>query len=482
MTEHVAQPPVSRNVSAKNIWSYSIGEGGTSIAINGVSNFALLFYTQVLGLNAAMAGLALSISVLWDAVSDPIMGYISDNTKSRYGRRHLYMFLGGILLSLSFVALWTVPDALTHSSTALFTYLLIVNLIMRTSLTVFVVPFTALGFEICKGYESRAQLQGVRAFINMAVNFIFGALAWTLFFQDSVDANGLRIDGTTDPDNFIVMGMTLGLSSLVMVMLCVFLTREYAKSADNPNVSMGLKAFVKSTKEVLSDRLAVKVFIMLFIAQIGMMLTAQLQIFAFVDFMDFSSSAKTFVHGSTMVGFAVGALAISFLVNFLEKSRIFLLGVCISTLGGVVMYLVYSVDIFGLDLAGKSTQLSVSMFAVCQAMFWLGCGIIVPLSTSMIGDVSAINNALTGESKDGSYSAMLSFAIKASTSFALLISGSVLTLNGYVEGLATQTPEVAKQIATSSFLLGPVFLLIACIFLRNYSVDRDAIAQIKSSS
>lgn len=73
----------------RKIIAYSTGEGATSLTMNGIAAFAMLYYVQVLGLNSKWAGLALSVSMLWDAISDPIMGHITDNTRSRFGRRRV---------------------------------------------------------------------------------------------------------------------------------------------------------------------------------------------------------------------------------------------------------------------------------------------------------------------------------------------------------------------------------------------------------
>ena len=86
-----------------------------SITMNGVSNFALLFYTQVLGLGAGYAGLALSVATFWDALVDPVMGHITDNTRSRWGQRMPYILGGGLLLAFSYWLLWTVPGNITFA-------------------------------------------------------------------------------------------------------------------------------------------------------------------------------------------------------------------------------------------------------------------------------------------------------------------------------------------------------------------------------
>ena len=74
--------------------------------MNSINGFAMLYYTEALGLSPALAGIAMSIAVFWDALSDPIMGHISDNTRSRFGRRHPYMLVGGLLMALSFYFIW----------------------------------------------------------------------------------------------------------------------------------------------------------------------------------------------------------------------------------------------------------------------------------------------------------------------------------------------------------------------------------------
>jgi len=76
-----------------DIIAYATGEGANSLTMNGIWAFSMLFYTQALGLDYKLAGLALSISVFWDAITDPVMGYLSDHTASRFGRRHPYILI-----------------------------------------------------------------------------------------------------------------------------------------------------------------------------------------------------------------------------------------------------------------------------------------------------------------------------------------------------------------------------------------------------
>jgi len=93
-----------------DICKYSTSEGANSLIMNGIFGFAMLYYTEALGLNYKLAAVAMAVASIWDAVTDPLMAYISDNTRSRFGRRHPYMLIGGILAVVCFYFIWAVPQ------------------------------------------------------------------------------------------------------------------------------------------------------------------------------------------------------------------------------------------------------------------------------------------------------------------------------------------------------------------------------------
>ena len=466
----------------RDIWFYAVGEGGTSISINGISSFAMIFYTQVLGLSAWYAGLALSITTFWDAVSDPIMGHISDNTKSKFGRRHIYMLIGGVLLSVSFFFIWYVPKSFMGNSITLFWYLLVVNLILRTSLTVFVVPYTALGFEVCTTYLGRSKLQGIRYFINMVVNLLCIACAWALFFQDEIKPDGTRIDGSMIYGNYLYMGLILAVVALVLTMLSVFLTKKYMVSSVNMETEgNSLKAFFKDIGSILVDKYALRVFVFLMIAQLGMMLTAQLQMYAYIDFMQLNALQKTFVHGGGMVSFAIGSLLIAPLGKWFEKKYIGYLGSFLAILGGILLFVVFTCNFLTPKSVLGGIPIAVIIFAIGQYIWWGGCGILIPLATSMIADVSEVNKIKHGSLKDGSYSAMFSFVLKASTSLGLGITGILLTFTGYDSGATLQTYSVAKNIASMTFIFGPILIFFAFFLLIKYPITRKFLEELRNN-
>jgi GPH family glycoside/pentoside/hexuronide:cation symporter len=475
-----------RPAPLRKIFGYALGEGATSITMNGISNFAMLFYTQVLGLNAAYAGIALSITMLWDAVTDPVMGHITDNTRSRFGRRHPYLLWGGLALAGCFLLLWILPGKFS-SPVSIFWCVLLVNLAVRTAVTVFVVPYTALGFQICPEYTDRSRLQGIRFFFNMVVNLVFGACAWPLFFRDQVSDSGVRVDGALILENYRTMAVVLSSATVVLILLCIFFTRSYAvNNRDAVLQGNSIRSFWKDIAAIFKDRLAWFVFGFFLFAQMGMLLTSQVQMFSYVHYMKFSDVEKGFVHGAGMVAFALCSLNLSRVVRRYDKKQAGYIGIGLSMFGGLSLFTLFSGGVVvpqqTLTVGGLTVPLATILFGLFQSCWWGGCGMLVPLATSMIADISELNYKRTGILKDGGYAAAFSFFTKASASAGLLITGILLETAGVVSGAEQQTPEAIRNISIMTFLSGPAVILISIFILRKYPITREVMENLKNDS
>ncbi|MCF7864784.1 MAG: MFS transporter, partial [Kiritimatiellales bacterium] len=343
------------------------------------------------------------------------------------------------------------------------------------------VPYTALGFEICPDYVDRSRLQGVRYFINQVVNLVFGAFAWTLFFKDKTAADGSRIDGTLIQSNYLTMGVVLAVATFVMIVFCILSTRRHVKdSRALPMEGNTLKAFFHDLAAIFKDRIAWYVFGFFGIAQLAMLLVSQIQMFTYVHYMQFTSTEKTCVHGAGMVAFALGSLSLSRLVKRYDKKPAGYIGIAISMLGGLALFAIFSGGLLAPKTMWGTIPVATVLFGLCQGMWWGGCGILVPLALSMIADISAINQHRTGLLKDGSYSAVFSFFMKAACSVGLLITGWLVTWAGIVSGSETQTAEAARNISVMTFLSGPIIVLISFFILRKYPIDRAFMENIQA--
>lgn len=472
----------AKNLKTRELWYYASGEGAASITMNGMAAFAMLFLTQIMGMKPEVAGFALFIATIWDAVTDPLMGTISDRTNTRFGRRHPYMLIGGIFLALSFLALWFVPEYFRDEK-MLFVYLLTVSIAIRTAFTVFVVPYTALGFEICKTDDDRARLQGVRYGFNMIVNIAFCGFGWILFFPDGVAADGTDIDGTKIHGNYLNMGAVLTISALLLIIFCVFLTYKHAQKGlaktEGEGIGQHVKAFFHDIMDVYSDKLVWFVFGFYVLAQFSMTCVAQVQMFTYVEYMKFSAGEKTFVHIGGMVGFMLGSLCLGNLVKRLDKKKTGFLAMLVGSFGCLALLALFTGGLMDPQARIGKFPLAVVAFGLLQMLWWGGCGILVPLATSMIADLSQLKRLKTGEVTEGRYAAGFSFFMKVANSFGMLVVGYILKGIGYVSGEEFQSPETVDKLALMTFIVGPILMALSFFILRKYPITHESMNEIR---
>ena len=477
--------------SVWQMFAYALGECANSLVMNGIFGFAMLCYTKALGLNPAWAGIAMSASVFWEALSEPIMGHISDNTRSCFGRRHPYMIAGGLLMALCSYLIWAVPDSFRHSQMATFWYLVCINLILRTGLTMFFIPYMALGFEICTDYHGRSKLQGIRSVFNMAANFAGPAMAWTFFF---VEKNGVQ--ATTVVENYMRMGAFFALATagfVLIVVACTYHWHEDTRNAPQLPGKGGMAHFLANIKQIILDPNPRWVFVFIFVVCVGMVLVSSLQMFVYDDFMKFSAekwgdlSHTSIAHGSTMIGFAIGAAFSVGLAKRFDKKGTVLIGGLISVVCNVMLAALFLTGFVPphtqWHVAGVALPLSLILFVIFHAGYWLGSGIMLPIATAMMADISEVHQIKTGENKDGGYSSVFSLAMRMAISFSLIVSGYCLNWVGYKvpQGAqkVIQDPAAVWRVGMVTFVIGAVVGLAALLAIWKYPITRRRLAEIR---
>lgn len=439
---------------------YGVGECAYSLVLNSLLNFAMMYYTAALGLSPAWAGAALTISLLLDMVIDPAMGYMSDGTRHRFGRRHPWMLAGGLLMAVLFYGLWAVPLALHGRAWTLCVYLVLVNLLLRVGQTMFFVPYLALGFELCQDYEGRSKVQAVRQVMNMAANIAGPALAWSVFFRDTVGADGAKVLGTSVPQNYVHMGMAFSLVAFLCVLAAVWLTRGWAVDTRGGPVATGrgVAHFLAELRQSVADKDFARILGFLFLAGSGIGWVSSFQPYVYVYFMGFAPWQKSIAHGATMIGMAAGGVLSAWLARRFGKKGAVLLGGALSLLCNgalAALFLTGGVPI--------GTAQAFVLFVIFNASFWLGSGIILPLGIAMIADLSALRQRRTGSTQDGAFAALFSLTMKAAMSFALLGSGGVLRMIGFSPCVTqgTYAPDVIWRVGFAMFLAGPLMTAVA---------------------
>lgn len=211
---------------------WAVGTLGASLLLNTFSVATLFFLVTVLKIDPLLAGTLIMVSKLYDAVSDPIMGYVSDRTRSRWGRRRPYLLLGGIVSGISFAALFASPvsdGSLAHS-------LLIGALLifLSTGYTIFNVPYLAMPAEMIDDYHQRSVMMSYRVFLIALGTFagISGAPALVGFLQDQLGQPPLTAYAT--------MGMVVG-SLIALFMVTAFYGTRGARATRRVSTSVGVR-------------------------------------------------------------------------------------------------------------------------------------------------------------------------------------------------------------------------------------------------
>jgi len=377
-----------------------------------------------LGMNPALVGLLGALPRLFDAFIDPVMGYISDNTRTRWGRRRPFIFVGAIAVGIVFALLWQLPPGRTESF--YFWYFLGGSLVFYLAYTVFAAPWVGLGYELTPDYHERTRLMGVQNFTGQLAYII---APWFLlimqnerFFDDMVDgAAGLAI----------VIGIVV---MIVGIMPAIFLrervrvvTATEARARERrpgEGAATGpVAAFLSGCKLTLKSRPFLNLCAATFLVFNGFILIASFQSYVIIYYVfDIDT-----VRGAEFTGYAGTAGAIStFLVitcvtwlgTRLGKKRTFYVAMAMSMLRYALKWVCYDPEMPWLLL-------------VPTPLLAFGLGGLFTLIPSMIADVVDMDELETYERREGLYGAVFWWVVKLGMAAALAASGVLLNATGF---------------------------------------------------
>lgn len=227
-------------------YAYGCGNLAYGIILQVITSYFLFFATSVLHISGSLTGIIIFISVLWDAITDPIMGYVSDNTYNRvFGKRHLYMIVGAAGLAISNALLWGMRAHASDTTTAvlLFTFMFL----CKTFITIYSTPFTALGAEMSSDYDERTTIQSIKSaffLIGIALPMVGGTL---IFFRPTPEFP----QGQLNPGAYLPLGLATSAISIICALICIIFTLKYAVKRVRP-AKKEKKKFSVIFKEMVS--------------------------------------------------------------------------------------------------------------------------------------------------------------------------------------------------------------------------------------
>lgn len=453
-----AHPPAaSSSPRPFSLWgklAFGAGDMGAGMTSNLIAFSFLIFLTSAAGLRPGAAGLVLAVGKVWDAVNDPIVGYLSDSTRSRWGRRYPWMTLGAVPFGITFFLMWLVPGF--SSDTAKFWYYVLVSVVFQVFFTVVNLPYTTLTAELSKNYDERTELTAFRL-----ASSLFGAIAAL--------ALGLVVTGAIEDvrQQYLVLGGLCSLISVVPLLWCVWGTYPYAveRQALQPSLledETPALPFLQQLKIVFSNRAFLFVVGIYLFAWLALQITASIIPFYATFWMGLDTYfvAALLVQGT--------AIIMMFFVNRISRR----LGKQETFYIGIGLWLVVQVCLFFLQ-PGQTVLLYILCIGVS---FGVATAYVVPWA--MLPDVIELDELQTGQRREGIFYSFMTLLQKIGLAGGLFLVGMALEGSGFISE-ATIQPDSA--LTAIRLFMGPmpmVLLVLAAILAWFYPITREIHAEI----
>ena len=446
--------------------AYGFGSIAFGVKNNGFDYFLLFFYSQVMGVSASLVSMALAIALAFDAISDPLIGFFSDNTRTRWGSRHPYMYGAAVPVTVCYFFLWNPPSQL--SGDELFPFLVAISILVRTLITVYEIPSSALVAEMTDDYDERTSLLSYRYFFGWSGGTIMATVATLVLLVPTAQIS----DGMFNVAGYQQMGFVAAGFIFVAITVSALGTHGLIPHLKTPPPKRALS--IRGNFREIFDTLATRSFAALFLsAMCGAVATGMVASLAYLlyTFMWGFTSQQIGIISASVVISAVLALLISPVISkkLGKKRGAIAVGVLAFTVNPAPIVLRL------LDLMPENGD---------PILFPLYLGIIVvdvaliivyqTLGSSMIADLVEDAEVRTNKRSEGVFFASVTFIRKTTQGIGVVAAGLLLTYTEFPEGATPdQVPvSVVHDLATIYVPLVILLwsLMILCISL--YQVDR----------
>lgn len=424
-------------------WSTIVGFGAGDIYGGGslmiIGFYYLYFLTDVVLLPPALAGTVILISKIWDAVSDPVMGFISDRTRTRFGRRRPYFLAGIILIFVSFVLLWIPYDP--DSTVLKFALVLLSYLFFSTIITMVMVPYNALASELTPDYHERTRLSSVRIFFSSVSSLVCAVAPLEIVKLFPTPKQG-----------YPAMAVVFGLFFALPFLATFFTTRERTDYMQHTAAGSILRD-LRSAAGLRPFRHVLAMYLFAFVAMDAVMAVV-------IYFMTYYMNRPE--EANIVLGVLLIVQIASLPVHSMISKRI---GKRKAFMAAAVAW--FAVMLVSLTIGPDQHFVWVYLFA---ALVGYGTGGIIIMIYAIFPDIPDVDELFSGIRREGSYSGLLTFLRKFSSAIGLFIISNVMTFAGYlapVEQVVEGQTMTVNQPQTATFILALrlIFALVPNILL-----------------
>jgi glycoside/pentoside/hexuronide:cation symporter, GPH family len=464
----LAAEPRPLPLSAKLL--YGVGEMPITVLMVISGLFMLFFYNSVMGLPSALVGIGLSFSLVLDALLDPFIGHISDRTSHRFGRRHVFMLPGSLIVGPSFFLLFSPPRGLGHAG--LFVWMLVWSIALRASSAVYRIPYLSLGAELSRDYDDRTSTMGLRTMFGLLGTLGAAALSFLIFFPATADGSEPKLHYAGYPR----MGLAFGAVMTVAGLIGTLGTLRYRTSGAGDD-SARLQ-FFSGFRIAMQNRDFRSIWFSTTVFFLAVVLNFSMAIHYFTWYAHISRSEILSLIQTCFYAGALGGVVLWMsLARRTEKRTLYMM----AAISSATLLLMATLLIGTGRPLGIGHPLPLIVGHVVGGIFASAVWVV---PASMIADVTDTDELATGLRREGIYFGIMNFGEKLAAGGALLFAGGLLGVfrklsPGDAFGTPGHPPAAVPYVGLLYGAVPAAFLILSLVFILPYRLNRRTVHGIQ---
>tara|TARA_R110000868_G_scaffold275575_2_gene535289 strand:- start:1994 stop:3451 length:1458 start_codon:yes stop_codon:yes gene_type:complete len=439
------------------------------------NTFILLFYSQILGVDALMVSTVLAVALIFDALTDPIVATISDNLHTRWGRRHPLMLLGALPLGFCFYPIFSPPEGL--SSMALCLWLLTFVLLTRLAMTFYFIPWAAIAAELSDDYEERTSVMAFRYAVGWTIAVTFPLFVYSYLIVGTPEHPVGQLNGANYPAMAMAAAFLMTVGGVTTTLLTrreIPFLRQHAVAPARPGIANVLREIADAMR---NEQFALVFAVVLILAVVGGT-TTNLNIYMTTFFWGLTSEdLRWFVISA--IGAVVAFPLVALVQRRWDKKHIMIACSLVSLFDGMAI-----VSLRFFDLLPENGDPMLLKLLVGAGVFAVGLAVIQGvIGASIIADVLDYHEMKTGLRQEAMFNAALSFSGKAASGIGIVMGGVLINFIAMPPNtLPADVPaDVITRLGVMVGLVLPLLYLLPIYLMRHYRISRQMLQDVQAA-
>lgn len=464
-------PPAHPSLSYWSKLLYGVGEIANAVKVVTFGLYAIFFATVVLRLPGTWIGVIGFTAMVWDALIDPYIGYLTDDVLGR-SRRHIVMLIGALAMGPGFWAFFSPPHGL--SGTMLLVWMFVASFVVRTATSMYSIPYYALGVTLSTDYHERTSITAIRGITSIIGTSLVASLSFVLFFREKVPGVDPKLQGS----GYASMGAALGILMTSVALIAAFSSmplQRRAASTPSPRTKHNLGTLFRTLWDSLRNPSFGIVLMSFSLLVSGLSFITALLLHYLTYYVKItSSSAISSAQGAFYGGGLLGTLFWLQVFRHYEKQRLYIFSAVATA---VIMLAAFPLfgrgHLFGTgDIRPLLVVYGLAGFFNCILWF---------IPQSMLADVADEGELVTGIRREGVLFGMLSFSQQVAAGMAIMLAGVLVDwFVRLVPGQPQQSESTVYRIGLIYSLVPAVLFMASAILMLRYRLTRSRVIVIQA--